>query len=230
MFSRSASTFARSARTAFTAGAARTISTSAASQSASLSRAAVVAGAATAAGASLYMLSGRQQPLHLDGPRTIAGEYKTTSEKTFIMIKPDGVSRQLVGKIISTFETRGYKLVALKSLVPSKALAEKHYSDLSARPFFPSLVKYITQGVPVVAMVWEGKDAIRQGRRIVGATNPLEADPGSIRGQYAVSIGRNIIHASDSFDSATNEIGLWFDPKELAEYQTAAWDQIFADN
>lgn len=186
-----------------------------------------VAGAVgAAAGLALYTLPSVQ----LEGPRTIAGEYKTASERSFIMIKPDGVSRQLVGKIVDRFESRGYKLVAIKSVIPSEELAREHYADLSARPFFPALVKYITQGTPVVAMVWEGKDVIRQGRRMVGATNPLEADPGSIRGAYAVSVGRNIIHASDGFDSATKEIGLWFNENELANYEPIAWPQVMADN
>ncbi|CCU97767.1 unnamed protein product [Malassezia sympodialis ATCC 42132] len=185
-----------------------------------------VATAAGVAGASLFAAPRVQ----LEGPRTIAGEYKTAGERSFIMIKPDGVSRQLVGKIIDRFESRGYKLVAIKSVVPSEELAREHYADLAARPFFPSLVQYITQGTPVIAMVWEGKDVIRQGRRMVGATNPLEADPGSVRGQYAVSVGRNIIHASDGFDSATKEIGLWFHEKELAAYEPITWSQVMADN
>ncbi|WFD34392.1 nucleoside-diphosphate kinase [Malassezia cuniculi] len=182
---------------------------------------AIGAGAAVAAFAA---------PLALEGPRTIAGEYKTASERSFVMIKPDGTSRQIVGKIIDRFESRGYKLVAIKSVVPSEELAKTHYKDLASKPFYPALVKYITSGTPVIAMVWEGKDIIRQGRRMVGATNPLEADPGSVRGQYAVSVGRNIIHASDGFDSATHEIGLWFNESELAEYEPAAWGQIMADN
>ncbi|KAK1921535.1 nucleoside diphosphate kinase [Papiliotrema laurentii] len=171
-----------------------------------------------------------QYPVRLEGAKTIAGEKGTASERSFVMIKPDGVSRQLVGKIISRFEERGYKLVAIKSLTPSPALAKEHYIDLASRPFYAGLVKYITSGTPVVAMVWEGKDIIRQGRRIVGATNPLESDPGSVRGQYAVSVGRNLIHASDGFDSATKEIGLWFDEAELSEYEPIAWPWVMADN
>lgn len=186
----------------------------------------VLGGAAVVAGVSLYTVPTAQ----LEGPRTIAGEYKTQGERSFIMIKPDGVSRQIVGKIIERFESRGYKLVAIKSVLPSEELASNHYADLSSKPFFPAMVKYITSGTPVVAMVWEGKDVIRQGRRMVGATNPLEADPGSIRGHYAVSVGRNIIHASDAFDSATKEIGLWFNEKELAAYEPAAWGQVMSDN
>lgn len=190
--------------------------------------------AAYAAGATaitVYALyNSAQHPVLLEGAKTIAGEKGTSSERSFIMIKPDGVSRQLVGKIVSRFEERGYKLVAIKSLTPSPALAKEHYSDLSARPFFGGLVKYITSGTPVVAMVWEGKDVIRQGRRIVGATNPLESDPGSVRGQYAVSVGRNLIHASDSFESATKEVGLWFSESELSDYEPANWGWVMADN
>ncbi|ODN94372.1 nucleoside-diphosphate kinase [Cryptococcus wingfieldii CBS 7118] len=186
-------------------------------------------GAGLAAGAAVAgyaFYESTRSPVLLEGPKTIAGEKGTVSERSFVMIKPDGVSRQLVGKIVSRFEERGYKLVAIKSLTPSPALAKEHYADLSARPFYGSLVKYITSGTPVVAMVWEGKDVIKQGRRIVGATNPQDADPGSVRGQYAVSVGRNLIHASDAFDSATKEIGLWFAQEELSDYEP--W--VMADN
>ena len=216
--------FAKVASTAALRGAARAFSTRAAPVASRASPLALAA--AGVAGVSLFAFP----QVQLEGPRTIAGEYQTAGERSFIMIKPDGVSRQIVGRIIDRFEQRGYKLVAIKSVVPTEELARKHYSDLSERPFFPSLVKYITQGTPVIAMVWEGKDVIRQGRRMVGATKPLEADPGSIRGQYCVSVGRNIIHASDGFDSATKEIGLWFNENEIAQYEPAAWAQIMADN
>ncbi|KAL1407386.1 nucleoside diphosphate kinase Ndk1 [Vanrija albida] len=187
----------------------------------------VVAGAAVAGLAAFYATN----EVKLDAAKkTIAGTYKTDSERSFVMIKPDGVSRQLVGKIVSRFEERGYKLVAIKTVTPSEDLAKEHYSDLAARPFYPGLVKYITSGTPVVAMVWEGKDVIKQGRRIVGATNPLDADPGSVRGQYAVSVGRNLIHASDSFEAATKEIGLWFQQGELSDYEPVAWPWVMADN
>ena len=218
--------FSKVASTAALRGASRMFSTARAMPMARATTPLALAAAASVAGLSLYNLP----QLQLEGPRTIAGEYKTAGERSFIMIKPDGVSRQIVGKIIDRFESRGYKLVAIKSVVPSEQLAKEHYADLSGRPFYPSLVKYITQGTPVVAMVWEGKDVIRQGRRMVGATNPLEADPGSVRGQYAVSVGRNIIHASDGFDSATKEIGLWFNESEIAQYEPCTWPQIMADN
>ncbi|TIB91063.1 SPOC domain-like protein [Wallemia mellicola] len=186
--------------------ATRAFSTARASNN-SLRNVAFGVGAAAALGATALAT----KPVHLDAPQsTIAGTEGTFSERSFVMIKPDGVSRQIVGKIISRFEERGYKLVAVKTVTPSKELAKEHYIDLAARPFYPGLVEYITSGTPVVALVWEGKDVIRQGRRMVGATNPLQSDPGSIRGTYAVSVGRNIIHASDSFESATKEIGLHF--------------------
>lgn len=127
----------------------------------------------------LYNLAGN--PVRLDGKAVPhGGAPGTENERSFIMIKPDGVSRQLVGQIIARFEARGYKLVGLKLVTPSKELAEKHYADLSSRPFFPGLVKYITEGTPVVAMVWEGKDVIKQGRAMLGATNPQESAPGTI--------------------------------------------------
>ncbi|KAI8617483.1 nucleoside diphosphate kinase [Chytriomyces sp. MP71] len=157
--------------------------------------------------------------------KTAAGT-KGGVERTFIAIKPDGVQRGLISEVISRFERKGYRLVAIKALVPSKALAEEHYSDLKARPFYPGLVSYMTSGkAPVIAMVWEGIDVIRQGRRIIGATNPLDAEPGSVRGDYTISVGRNAIHGSDSFESATTEIGLWFKPEELVNwnYTHAEW-------
>jgi len=147
----------------------------------------------------------------------IYGVPGTKKERTFIAIKPDGVQRNLVGEVISRFEQKGYKLVAIKLVTPTKQFAEKHYSDLSSRPFFPSLVKYFSSG-PVVAMVWEGKNAIVGGRKLVGATDPNVAEPGSIRGDHAIAIGRNIIHGSDSPDSAKAEISLWFKEEEVSDY------------
>lgn len=109
-------------------------------------------------------------------------------------VQPDGVQRGLVGTVISRFEQRGYKLVGMKMTNPTEELLREHYTDLQTKPFFPSLLKYMMSG-PVVATVWEGKDAVRQGRVIVGSTSPLEAAPGTIRGDYAITVGRNIIHA-----------------------------------
>ncbi|KDN42629.1 putative nucleoside-diphosphate kinase [Tilletiaria anomala UBC 951] len=222
--------FARTAASALRGSSLRAMSTAAAQRASSSARrsAAVASSLTAAAGLTFYALS--QPSLELEGPKTIAGEYKTVTERSFVMLKPDGTSRQLLGKVINRFEEKGYKLVAIKSLVPSEALAKEHYADLAGRPFYPGLVKYITCGVPVIAMVFEGKDVIRQGRRIVGATNPLEADPGSVRGQYAISVGRNLIHASDGFDSATTEIGLWFSDAEIASYKTANEEWVVSDN
>eukprot|EP00013_Stygamoeba_regulata_P027056 CAMPEP_0177663546 /NCGR_PEP_ID=MMETSP0447-20121125/19976_1 /TAXON_ID=0 /ORGANISM="Stygamoeba regulata, Strain BSH-02190019" /LENGTH=219 /DNA_ID=CAMNT_0019169375 /DNA_START=40 /DNA_END=699 /DNA_ORIENTATION=- len=141
----------------------------------------------------------------------------TVKERTFIAIKPDGVQRGLINTIIKKFERKGYKLVGIKILNVSEAHAREHYADLSDKPFFPKLVKYFTSG-PVVAMVWEGRDVISTGRKLVGATNPKQSEMGSIRGDLCIDIGRNIIHGSDSPDSARDEISLWFKEGELASY------------
>merc|ERR1712019_119410 len=139
------------------------------------------------------------------------------SERTFIMIKPDGVARGLVADIIKRFEQRGYKLVAMKFMQASEELLNDHYADLSGKPFFAGLVKHIASG-PVVPMVWEGKDVVRQGRAMLGETNPLQSKPGSIRGDFSIDLGRNIIHGSDSVESATKEIALWFNVEELVDW------------
>ena len=130
-------------------------------------------------------------------------------EQTFVMIKPDGVRRGLVGECIRRFEERGLKLVQLKMLTASRELAENHYGAHRDKGFFPSVVEFITSG-PVVAMVLEGESAIAAVRQMVGATRPLEAAPGSIRGDYALEVGENIIHASDATETATEEMKLWF--------------------
>jgi nucleoside-diphosphate kinase len=142
------------------------------------------------------------------------------AERTFLAIKPDGVQRGLVGEILGRFERRGFRLVALKQLVPSRELAEQHYGVHRERPFFAGLVEFITSG-PVVAMVWEGDGVIAAARKMIGATKPLEAEPGTIRGDLAVNIGRNVIHGSDGADTAAFEIGLWFSPAELCDWTPA---------
>ncbi|NEO55959.1 MAG: nucleoside-diphosphate kinase [Okeania sp. SIO3B5] len=139
-------------------------------------------------------------------------------ERTFIAIKPDGVQRGLVGQIISRFETKGFTLVGLKIMSVSKELAEKHYEVHKERPFFPSLIQFITSG-PVVAMVWEGEGVVASARKIIGATNPLSAEPGTIRGDYGISVGRNLIHGSDAIETAKTEISLWFKDEELVSWQ-----------
>eukprot|EP00330_Aristerostoma_sp_ATCC50986_P009818 CAMPEP_0114588716 /NCGR_PEP_ID=MMETSP0125-20121206/11354_1 /TAXON_ID=485358 ORGANISM="Aristerostoma sp., Strain ATCC 50986" /NCGR_SAMPLE_ID=MMETSP0125 /ASSEMBLY_ACC=CAM_ASM_000245 /LENGTH=154 /DNA_ID=CAMNT_0001785261 /DNA_START=45 /DNA_END=509 /DNA_ORIENTATION=- len=145
-------------------------------------------------------------------------------ERTYIMIKPDGVQRGLIGKIIERFEQRGFKLVALKLTRPSEDHLKKHYADLASRPFFPGLVSYMASG-PVVAMVWEGDNAVATGRKMLGETKPFDSLPGSIRGDFCIDVGRNIIHGSDSVESAEKEIALWFTESELCDYQlcTNTW-------
>merc|ERR1711974_569325 len=148
------------------------------------------------------------------------------NERTFIMIKPDGVARNLVAKIIERFEQRGYKLVAMKFMQAGTDLLNQHYADLKKKPFFPSLVKHIASG-PVVPMVWEGKDVVRQGRVLLGETDPLKSKPGSIRGDFSIDMGRNIIHGSDAVDSAEKEIALWFNVEELVEWSHPLYDATY---
>jgi len=130
-------------------------------------------------------------------------------EQTFVMIKPDGVQRNLVGEIIARFEKKGLKLSALKMLSVTEEMAHEHYREHVGKPFFDGLVSFIMSG-PVVAMVWEGNDAVHAARSIIGATNPKNADPGSIRGMYATDISQNIIHGADSIESAQREMKIYF--------------------
>lgn len=136
-------------------------------------------------------------------------------QRTFVAIKPDGVQRGLIGDIVSRFEKRGLKLVGMKFMQVTRELAETHYGEHKGKPFFDGLVGFITSG-PVVAMVWEGKDAIALARNTIGATNPGAAAPGTIRGDFAIEIGRNIVHGSDGPESAKREIGIFFKDDELA--------------
>jgi len=138
-------------------------------------------------------------------------------EQTFVMIKPDGVQRGLIGNVINRFEQKGIKLVAMKLVSVSKDLAEKHYGIHKGKPFFEPTVKYITSS-PVVAMVLEGENAIEIVRGMMGKTNPSEASPGTIRGDFGQFIGRNIVHGSDGKDTAEFEINLWFSKEELISY------------
>ena len=149
-----------------------------------------------------------------------------TQERTYVMVKPDGVQRGLVGTIIQRFENRGYKLVALKMVTPTRQLLEEHYSDLKSKKFFPSLMDYMQMG-PVVAMVWQGLAVVSTGRKIVGATNPLDSTPGTIRGDYCIDTGRNIIHASDKVEAAEAEIKLWFTEQELNTWTPVSEKMIY---
>ncbi len=133
------------------------------------------------------------------------------------MVKPDGVGRRLIGECVRRFEARGLKLVGLKIQILTEEKAGEHYAEHRKRPFFPHLVEFITSG-PTVQMVWEGNDAVAQVRKMNGATNSLEADVGTIRGDLGLSLQRNVIHASDSPETAEREIALYFDKGELLDY------------
>ncbi|MFV9510685.1 nucleoside-diphosphate kinase [Tepidibacillus sp. LV47] len=139
-------------------------------------------------------------------------------ERTFLMVKPDGVQRSLIGEIVSRFEKKGFTLVGAKLMQIDSKLAEKHYQEHIGKPFFQELVEFITSG-PVFAMVWEGKNVISVARNMMGKTNPQEALPGTIRGDYGLSVGMNIIHGSDSKESAEREIKLFFKEEELITYE-----------
>lgn len=145
-------------------------------------------------------------------------------EKTFLMVKPDGVQRNLIGEIVARFEKKGFQLVGAKLMQISDELAQQHYGEHKERPFFGELVDFITSG-PVFAMVWEGEDVIKTARTMMGATNPAEAQPGTIRGDFGVTIGKNVIHGSDSPESAEREVNLFFKKEELVSYkkQDQSW-------
>jgi nucleoside-diphosphate kinase len=138
-------------------------------------------------------------------------------EKTFIMVKPDGVQRNLVGDIVQRFEKKGFKLAAAKLMQISPELAEEHYGEHKDKPFFGELTGFITSG-PVFAMVWEGENVIATARKMMGATNPAESDIGTVRGDFGLTVGKNVIHGSDSPESAEREIGLFFNKEDLVSY------------
>lgn len=145
-------------------------------------------------------------------------------ERTLILVKPDGVQRGLMGEIIGRFERRGLKLVAMKFLQMSEELAKTHYAVHAERPFFNDLVSYITSG-PVVAMVWEGNNAVAAARATIGATKPVEASPGTIRGDFGMEIGRNLVHGSDSPENGDLEASNFFSDAEMVSWNrvTEAW-------
>ena len=138
-------------------------------------------------------------------------------EQTLVLIKPDGVQRGLVGEVISRLERRGLKLVAMKLMSVDEALARQHYAEHVERPFFQRLVEFITSA-PLVAMVWEADNAVEVVRSTMGETNPANATPGTIRGDLALDIGRNLVHGSDSLASAEREVALFFDSEEIQDY------------
>jgi len=145
-------------------------------------------------------------------------------ERTYIMIKPDGVQRGLIGVIMQRFEQKGFKLAAMKLAQPGKAKFEEHYADLSKKGFFQGLVEYAASG-PVCCMVWEGDNAVATGRKMLGATKPFDSEPGTIRGDFCIDVGRNICHGSDSVESANREIAMWFNADEIISWtdHSHAW-------
>ncbi|WP_322506419.1 nucleoside-diphosphate kinase [Anaerolinea sp.] len=150
-------------------------------------------------------------------------------EQTFVLVKPDGVQRGLIGEVIARLERRGLKLVGAKFLQVSRKLAEEHYAIHKGKPFYEGLINYITSA-PVMAMVWEGPNAVAVVRQTMGATRPYEAAPGTIRHDFGLTVSRNLTHASDSVENAVTEITLWFKPEELVSWgrDTDRW--IFDSN
>lgn len=150
-------------------------------------------------------------------------------ERTLVLIKPDGVQRNLIGAIIGRLESRGLQLTAAKLIQVTESLAREHYKVHQGKPFYEGLIRYITSA-PVMAMVWEGPEAIKAVRQTMGATNPLQAEPGSIRHDFAIMMSRNLTHASDSLESAEVEISLWFTPSEIVHWQRDAENWFTGDN
>ncbi|WP_338749685.1 nucleoside-diphosphate kinase [Bacillus sp. FJAT-52991] len=147
-------------------------------------------------------------------------------EKTYLMVKPDGVQRGLIGEIVARFEKKGFQLVGAKLMSVSKETAEQHYAEHKERPFFGELVDFITSS-PVFAMVWEGENVIATARQMMGATNPKDAAPGTIRGDFGITVGKNIIHGSDSPESAEREIAIFFKEEELTTYSKPVNEWIY---
>ena len=147
-------------------------------------------------------------------------------ERTLVLIKPDGVQRGLIGEIIGRLERRGLRLVAGKFMQVSQELAETHYAIHKGKPFYDGLIKYITSA-PVMAMVWEGPNAVGAIRQTMGATRPTDAAPGSVRHDFALEVGRNLTHASDSVENGEKEVALWFDVSELVEWKRDTDQWIF---
>ncbi|XP_026021110.1 nucleoside diphosphate kinase, mitochondrial [Astatotilapia calliptera] len=172
-------------------------------------------------------------------PSQLWGGYRSTGrrnksslpdvrERTLIAVKPDGVQRRLVGQIIHRFEQRGFKLVGLKMVQVSEDLLSQHYRELRAKPFYPSLQHYMTSG-PVVVMVWEGPNVVQTSRKMVGHTNPTEAQAGTVRGDFSVHVSRNVVHASDSLEGARREIQLWFQGKDLLNWECCNQGNMMED-
>ncbi len=152
----------------------------------------------------------------------------SAKERTYVMVKPDGVQRGLIGEVISRIERKGLKIVALRMNTISREVAEKHYAEHADKPFFNSLIEFITSG-PSVSMVVEGKNAVSVMREINGATNPVKASMGTIRGDFALDTARNVVHASDSIESAKREISIHFKDSEIVEYSRIDEAWVYED-
>lgn len=150
-------------------------------------------------------------------------------ERTLVLVKPDGVQRGLIGEVIARLERRGLKLVAGKFIQVSRAMAEQHYAVHKGKPFYEGLVNYIISA-PVMAMVWEGPSAVAAVRQTMGATRPTEAAPGTVRHDFALTIGRNLTHASDSPENGAAEVALWFKPDELVTWDRPIDSWVFENN
>ncbi|NXG84160.1 NDKM protein, partial [Stercorarius parasiticus] len=157
------------------------------------------------------------------GPRCYGSAPPELQEKTLVLVKPDAVQRRLVGDVIQRFEHRGFKLVAMKLLQADQGLLDKHYQQLRQKPFYPALLTYMTSG-PVVAMVWEGYNVVKATRTMVGDTNSAAAAAGTIRGDFSMHVSRNVVHASDSVETAQREIGFWFQRDELVAWESGDRD------
>lgn len=149
------------------------------------------------------------------------------NDRTFLIVKPDGVQRKLIGKIIARWEAKGFKLAGLKFLIASKDIASEHYAEHKGKNFYDGLVSFIISG-PIVVMVWEGKDAVAASRLMIGSTNPGISPPGTVRGDFALDMPRNIIHGSDSKEAAIREINLWFKSDELQSWESHDKKYIYA--
>ncbi|NXJ80318.1 NDKM protein, partial [Trogon melanurus] len=166
---------------------------------------------------------GLKSPL---GPRCYGSAPPELQEKTLVLVKPDAVQRRLVGNVIQRFERRGFKLVAMKLLQADQGLLDKHYQQLRQKPFYPALLAYMTSG-PLVAMVWEGYNVVRSTRAMVGDTNSAAAAAGTIRGDFSMHVSRNVVHASDSVETAQREIGFWFQRDELVVWESGDQDYTY---
>ncbi|NXE27976.1 NDKM protein, partial [Ardeotis kori] len=170
------------------------------------------------------LLRGQPGPSRPPGPRCYGSAPPELQEKTLVLVKPDAVQRRLVGDVIRRFERRGFKLVAMKLLQADRGLLDKHYQQLRQKPFYPALLAYMTSG-PLVAMVWEGYNVVGSTRAMVGDTDSAAAAAGTIRGDFSTHVSRNVVHASDSVETAQREIGFWFQRDELVAWES--WDRDY---